>query len=212
MQLANKMRNERFSASGMTIIPSQNKIVTGGQELVVQPKVMFLLQLLCEARGETVSKEILIEKIWPSVVVSHESLTNLITRLRRVLKDDAKTPVYIETVQGKGYRWVHKVEWPESDTQNQVKSYHRLWPVAFVSLLLVSGVWWLKGTAQNESKISDLNIKQVEGAVEIAVGFEMDPTQEGQQNMLKQVETLTGIDVSKGKVEIKIDEAPTKDN
>jgi predicted ATPase len=59
--------------------------------------------------GQLVTKEALLETIWPATVVSESSLTVAIRTLRRVLGDQARTPRFIETVHGRGYRFVAPV-------------------------------------------------------------------------------------------------------
>jgi hypothetical protein len=59
--------------------------------------------------GQLVTKEALLETIWPATVVSESSLMVAIRTLRRVLDDPARTPRFIETVHGRGYRFIAPV-------------------------------------------------------------------------------------------------------
>jgi DNA-binding winged helix-turn-helix (wHTH) protein/tetratricopeptide (TPR) repeat protein len=68
-----------------------------------------LLEVLCEAAPGIVSQEQLLEKVWPDVVVGDETLKQRIKLLRRALKDDAHTPIYIEAIRGRGYRILPQV-------------------------------------------------------------------------------------------------------
>ena len=70
---------------------------------------MRLLVCLAERAGQVVSIEELLNEVWSEVVVSQDSVYQAVTSLRRVLGDDAKQPVYIETVPRLGYRMVAKV-------------------------------------------------------------------------------------------------------
>jgi DNA-binding winged helix-turn-helix (wHTH) protein len=88
-------QTEQLISKDIRIVPSQNRVIINGQDAVVQPKVMQLLVLLCNAQGETITKQQLVAAIWPDVVVSPESLANIITKLRRVLNDSVKQPKYV---------------------------------------------------------------------------------------------------------------------
>jgi class 3 adenylate cyclase len=60
--------------------------------------------------GRLVSKEALLEAVWPETAVSEAVLTVAIRRLRRVLGDRARTPQFIETVHSRGYRFIAPVQ------------------------------------------------------------------------------------------------------
>jgi DNA-binding winged helix-turn-helix (wHTH) protein len=56
-----------------------------------------------------VTKEALFAAVWPNMVVSESILTVAMRMLRRVLGDQAHTPHFIETVHGRGYRFIAPV-------------------------------------------------------------------------------------------------------
>src|SRR5206468_3414950 len=56
--------------------------------------------------GQLVSKEALLNAVWPQTYVSDVVLMVCIRELRRALGDDAKQPRYIETVHRRGYRFI----------------------------------------------------------------------------------------------------------
>jgi DNA-binding winged helix-turn-helix (wHTH) protein/tetratricopeptide (TPR) repeat protein len=64
--------------------------------------------LLTQA-GQLVTKDALLEAVWPETVVSESVLTAAIRQLRRVLTDRARTPQFIETVHSRGYRFIAPV-------------------------------------------------------------------------------------------------------
>ena len=55
------------------------------------------------------TKDALLEAVWPETVVSEVIVTVAIRTLRRVLGDQARSPGFIETVHGRGYRFVAPV-------------------------------------------------------------------------------------------------------
>jgi len=70
----------------------------------VQPKVMELVKLLSDERGNIVSREKIEAVLWPQMLVGLDSVNNTVARLRRLLGDNPKSPKYIETIPRIGYR------------------------------------------------------------------------------------------------------------
>ena len=73
----------------------------------LEPRAARTLELLCEAQGRLVSQEKLIAEVWDGRALSENSIPVVISQLRRVLGDDARRPMLIETVPKRGYRIVH---------------------------------------------------------------------------------------------------------
>jgi DNA-binding winged helix-turn-helix (wHTH) protein/predicted ATPase len=72
----------------------------------LSPKTFAVLRCLVTQAGQLVTKEALFEAVWPATVVSESILTVAIRTLRRVLGDQAHAPRFIETVHGRGYRFI----------------------------------------------------------------------------------------------------------
>jgi predicted ATPase/DNA-binding winged helix-turn-helix (wHTH) protein len=81
-----------------------------GQEVLpLQPKLFAVLRCLVTQAGQLVTKDALLEAVWPETAVSESVLTAAIRHLRRVLADRARTPRFIETVHRRGYRFIAPV-------------------------------------------------------------------------------------------------------
>ncbi|MFC4488606.1 MULTISPECIES: HilA/EilA family virulence transcriptional regulator [Chromobacterium] len=78
------------------------------QQISIPPKELAVLTTLLEAAGELVSKDALLDRVWPDGEVNEESLTRCIYALRRILLE-TKGCRYIDTVYGKGYRFSRPV-------------------------------------------------------------------------------------------------------
>ncbi len=74
--------------------------------LRLEPKVMDLLCALAARRGQVVSREDLMQALWPDVVVGDDSLARTVSKLRQALGDDARSPTYLETIAKRGYRLI----------------------------------------------------------------------------------------------------------
>ena len=82
------------------------EMVRNEQKIRLDERALRLLLCLTERAGEVVSIEEMLDRAWPGVTVSQDSVYQAITSLRRVLGDDPKQPVYIATVPRLGYRMV----------------------------------------------------------------------------------------------------------
>ena len=72
---------------------------------------MELLLLLVEQRGQLVTREQIIEKVWGKDVFldTDNSINAAIRKIRQALKDDPEQPRYVQTVTGRGYRFMAPV-------------------------------------------------------------------------------------------------------
>ena len=70
------------------------------------PKAFGVLRFLAEQPGRLVTKEELLEAVWPSVYVTADVLKVAIAEVRRALGDHPQAPRYIETAHRRGYRFV----------------------------------------------------------------------------------------------------------
>jgi TolB-like protein/Tfp pilus assembly protein PilF len=73
------------------------------------PKLLDLLLHLLDHAGELVTKEALLDAIWPDANVTDNALTQAISELRQALGDDPSSPRYIKTVARRGYRFIAAV-------------------------------------------------------------------------------------------------------
>lgn len=85
---------------------------SAGVVIKLKPMPMELLLLLIEHRGELVTREQIVERIWGKGVFldTDNSINAAISRIRQVLRDDAEQPRFVQTVTGKGYRFIAAVE------------------------------------------------------------------------------------------------------
>jgi predicted ATPase/DNA-binding winged helix-turn-helix (wHTH) protein len=81
----------------------------GEQRLALEPKAFDLLLYLIEHRDRVVGRDELLEHVWPEQFLSDHSLTARLRSVRQVLGDEARKPRFIETVHGRGYRFIAAV-------------------------------------------------------------------------------------------------------
>ncbi|HKA19107.1 MAG TPA: alpha/beta fold hydrolase [Blastocatellia bacterium] len=89
--------------------PAQQLLAEGTKRVPLTPKAFQILLALVESQGQILSKEELLQKVWPDTFVEEATLAQNVFTLRKVLKDDRGTSHYIETVPKRGYRFVARV-------------------------------------------------------------------------------------------------------
>src|SRR5215831_17725965 len=78
----------------------------------IQEQPFRILVLLLERPGEIVSREYIIQRLWPDgTFVDYEhSVNTAIRKLREALGDDPDSPRFVETVPRRGYRFIGPVK------------------------------------------------------------------------------------------------------
>src|SRR5215813_9836489 len=85
-------------------------LMRDGRVAPLPPKVFDTLLVLVENSGRVVSKDELMQSLWPETFVEESNLTQNISQLRRALGDGAAEAQYIETIPKRGYRFVASVQ------------------------------------------------------------------------------------------------------
>ena len=82
-----------------------------GRVLKLERIPMELLLLLIEERGQLVTRDQIIERIWGKDVFldTDNSINAAIRKIRQVLKDDPEQPRFVQTITGRGYRFIAPV-------------------------------------------------------------------------------------------------------
>jgi DNA-binding winged helix-turn-helix (wHTH) protein/tetratricopeptide (TPR) repeat protein/TolB-like protein len=83
--------------------PVRRVLLRQGEPVAVTPKALSILFILLEKQGEVVTKQELIQRIWPNTFVTEANLTQNISSLRKALGERASSRRYIVTVPGRGY-------------------------------------------------------------------------------------------------------------
>jgi TolB-like protein/Tfp pilus assembly protein PilF len=84
---------------------------SGGTPLKLKPIAMELMLFLIERRGQLVTREQIVERIWGKNVFLDfdNSINSAVNSIRRVLRDDPERPRFVQTVARKGYRFIARV-------------------------------------------------------------------------------------------------------
>ncbi|GAB2996015.1 winged helix-turn-helix domain-containing protein [Psychrosphaera aestuarii] len=98
-----KIKSFEFCEQQQTLINQQYKVR-------MEPMISDLLGYFCRHQNQIISKEQLLDDVWHGRYVSDNTVSKLITKLRKVLQDDARNPIFIVTVPKRGYRFVAEAE------------------------------------------------------------------------------------------------------
>jgi DNA-binding winged helix-turn-helix (wHTH) protein/Tfp pilus assembly protein PilF len=85
-------------------------VLRDDQPLELTPKLLDVLIHLLDHAGALVTKEQLLDRVWPGANVTDNALAQAVSELREALGDDASTPRFIKTVARRGYRFIGHVE------------------------------------------------------------------------------------------------------
>jgi DNA-binding winged helix-turn-helix (wHTH) protein len=79
-----------------------------GCALKLERKPMELLILLVAGNGHLITRTEIIERLWDSEVFvdTEHGINTAIRKIRQVLGDDPENPRFVQTVTGKGYRFI----------------------------------------------------------------------------------------------------------
>jgi DNA-binding winged helix-turn-helix (wHTH) protein len=89
---------------------SKRLLLRVGEPVPLTPKIFDTLLYLVEHPGTLLSKDELMVAVWPDTVVEENNLGQNISKLRGVLGESRGENRYIETVPGRGYRFVADVK------------------------------------------------------------------------------------------------------
>jgi len=95
-----------FHLGDWLIQPSLHRVSRGSESVHLEPKAIEVLLCLTQRAGEVVTKQEILDTVWPNTFVEEVALARCVSELRKVLGDNAKAPAFIETIPKRGYRLV----------------------------------------------------------------------------------------------------------
>lgn len=110
----------QFYVNATLVDIETGEITTEGKTLVLEPKVMALLQVLVKAPRQVISAQSLFESVWPQAIYSPNSVRRNIALLRQALSDEDKS--VIKTHPKRGYSLEAQVHFPEQNTPALVEA------------------------------------------------------------------------------------------
>lgn len=96
----------RWQIKGFEFCELQQSLTFEQNITRIEPMMVELLAYFCRHPNDIISKEQLLNDVWQGRVVSDNTVSKLITKLRKALADDARNPKFIATVPKRGYRFI----------------------------------------------------------------------------------------------------------
>ena len=100
--------NRIYYFGSFSLNEAEQQLLCNGEPVRLAPKAFDVLRVLIHNRGRLVTKERLLEEVWPDAFVEEANLSVNVASLRKAL-DKGDEWQYIETVPKRGYRFVAPV-------------------------------------------------------------------------------------------------------
>lgn len=168
---------DAFLIGSVRIDPRRLTVTIDDMHRSVEPLAMRILMVLVEAEGQVVTREEMIDAVWPDGYAGEGSLSRAIWSLRQALGDNARSPDFIETVPSVGYRLKADVTWPAShpsrtsrSVQTRLEQSNRRLRIGIACLLVAlagTSAGWIKATVDRPSHYEQfLKVKRPDGSVD----------------------------------------------
>lgn len=112
--------SDAYRIEGWLFRPGLFQLEREAERTKLEPRVAKLLMQLIESGGSPVTREELMELVWPGMVVGDEALSNAVNKLRKAFGDDRQNPRIIETIPKVGYRLIAEVGKADSEAAIQL--------------------------------------------------------------------------------------------
>jgi len=112
---------ERYRFGPFELQPDNRRLLKDGATISLRPRAFDLLAALVDRAGRLVTKDELLDQVWPKMVVEEAALHVQVSALRKVLGADA-----ITTVSGRGYQFTLPVTKGDGQTDRASKPKHNL--------------------------------------------------------------------------------------
>jgi DNA-binding winged helix-turn-helix (wHTH) protein/TolB-like protein/Tfp pilus assembly protein PilF len=103
------VQSQTFAFGDFVLIPKERLLLRGGEPIALTAKAFDLLIVLVGRAGHLVTKDELFAEVWPGTFVQETNLTVNISAVRKALGDGRDDNRIIQTVPGRGYRFIAPV-------------------------------------------------------------------------------------------------------
>src|SRR5258708_533889 len=119
--MASPAPREHYRFGSFELQPDKRRLQRDGVTISLRPRAFDLLAALVERTGHLVTKDELLDQVWPKMVVEEAALHVQVSALRKVLGADA-----ITTVSGRGYQFTLPVTKGDGEANRASRSKHNL--------------------------------------------------------------------------------------
>jgi DNA-binding winged helix-turn-helix (wHTH) protein len=118
-----RWERELYGFGEFTLEVAERRLARGTHRVHLAPKTYDVLVALVRRTGRLVTKKELLDQVWPDAFVEEGILTVHVSSLRKVLGDVRRSPVYIETVSGFGYRFIAQLRDGSTDQETATRRW-----------------------------------------------------------------------------------------
>src|ERR1700741_1127603 len=101
--------DQQITFGPFLLLPGEQLLLESGKPVRLGSRALEILAALVERAGDLVSKDELIQRVWPNTIVEETNLKVHIAALRRALGDGRDGNRYVVNTPGRGYRFVAPV-------------------------------------------------------------------------------------------------------
>src|SRR6201997_3859273 len=111
MRQKSLMRRAKPAVADIELDLGRYELRRQGRRVRLEKKPMELLIFLVGRREQLVSRQEIVARLWRSdlFIDTEPNINNLVRKVRTALGDDSEKPLFLETVVGKGYRFIGPV-------------------------------------------------------------------------------------------------------
>ena len=103
-------RVSTYAFGPFRLLERRRELIAHGVPVTLGQRALDILMVLVSRHGQLVTKNELMNEVWPGVIVEENNLQVHISALRKALGDEKGERRFLVTVPGRGYRFVHAVE------------------------------------------------------------------------------------------------------
>ena len=86
------------------------RLIVGDNQISLTPRLFSVLRHFAENPRRVITKQELLDNVWPHTHVTEELVKDYVRKVRRLLNDDPVRPHFIETARGMGYRLIGDIQ------------------------------------------------------------------------------------------------------
>jgi DNA-binding winged helix-turn-helix (wHTH) protein len=103
------MSDNLFLFDTFSLDADERVLVRDGKVVPLPAKALSTLLVLVRNTGHVVEKDVLMKEVWPDEFVEEGNLAQHIYILRKALGESTESPMYLETIPRRGYRFMAKI-------------------------------------------------------------------------------------------------------
>src|SRR5215470_14628434 len=106
-----ELRRKKSTMGEVDLDLGRYELHRSGHRVKLEKKPMELLIFLVGRRDQLVSRDDIVKKLWRSspFIDTERNVNNIVRKIRTALRDNSDKPHFIETVVGKGYRFIGRI-------------------------------------------------------------------------------------------------------